>query len=90
MRRNKFDNKKVFEVLLDIAEMKTIQYIEQEVFKMLSVKQTAKELDVSIQTVINWTRRGIITPEYVDPTGHRFYSEEQIKLLKKSWVQVVN
>lgn len=57
---------------------------------MLSVKQTAKELDVSIQTVINWTRRGIITPEYVDPTGHRFYSEEQIKLLKKSWVQVVN
>lgn len=77
-------------MLLDITEMKTIQYIEQEVFKMLSVKQVAKELDVSIQTVINWTRRGIITPEYVDPTGHRFYSEEQIKLLKKSWVQVVN
>lgn len=57
---------------------------------MLSVKQTAKELDVSIQTVINWTRKGIIKPEYIDPTGHRFYSEEQIKLLKKSWVQVVN
>ena len=57
---------------------------------MLSVKQVAKELDVSIQTVINWTRRGIITPEYVDPTGHRFYSEEQIHRVKQSGIQVVD
>lgn len=55
---------------------------------MLSVKETANELGVSYETVRNWDRRGIIKP--IAYKGKRkFYSEEQIKTLKMSGIQVV-
>lgn len=46
--------------------------------KYLSIGKTAKELGVSISTLRQWERKGILVPERT-PTGHRRYKNEQIK-----------
>lgn len=53
---------------------------------MLKVKDVARLFEVSDQTVRNWDIKGFIKADKVTPTGHKFYSEEQIYALYKKGI----
>lgn len=45
----------------------------------LSSTDFAKAIGVSITTLYNWEKKGIIAPIRTSITGHRVYSEEQLQ-----------
>ena len=46
--------------------------------KYYSIKEFAKLLDVSAQTLRNWEHKGILIPHHKGGGGYRYYSEEQL------------
>lgn len=50
---------------------------------LYSIKQAAKYLGVSAQTLRNWEKLGRITPLYRLPSGHRRYTSEQLIRFRK-------
>ena len=48
--------------------------------KRYSIGQFAKEISVTVQTLRNWDQNGKVKPDYVSPTGHRYYSQKQLDL----------
>lgn len=49
---------------------------------MYTVKQVAKKLDVSTETIRYYTRLGIINPSRDSGNGYRYYSDKDIHLIK--------
>ncbi len=47
-----------------------------------SIGEFSKELNVTIQTLRNWDKSGKLKPAMVAPSGHRYYSNEQLNHLK--------
>jgi len=41
------------------------------------IGQVAKLLSVSIETLRSWDKKGIVVPKRT-PTGHRYYTQEQV------------
>lgn len=46
--------------------------------KTYSIGQFAKEMGVTVQTLRNWDKSGKLKPNHVSPSGHRYYSEDQL------------
>ena len=46
--------------------------------KLLKVSDAAKYIGVSQQTLRNYGRKGILPPDEVYPSGHRFYRKESL------------
>ena len=46
--------------------------------KYYSIKEFAKLLDVSAQTLRNWEHKGILIPHHKGGGGYRYYSDEQL------------
>ena len=46
---------------------------------MLTVKEVAAKLMVSPQTVRNYAVRGLLKPNYITPSGKRFYDEQNVE-----------
>ena len=55
---------------------------------MLSAVEVAKVFNVNPNTVRNWEHKGLIKPDMITPSGRKFYSEEQIKLLSQGGLKV--
>lgn len=51
--------------------------------QLYSIKDAAKYLGVSAQTLRNWEKIGRIVPEYRLPSGHRRYTSEQLIRFRK-------
>ena len=49
---------------------------------MMTTKQFAERIGVSVRTLIRWHQRGILLPAVVLPTGARRYSEAQLEDLR--------
>ena len=49
---------------------------------MYTVKQVAKKLNVSTETIRYYTRLGIINPDRDSGNGYRYYSDKDIHLIK--------
>ena len=49
--------------------------------KYYKITEAAKMLGVTRQTLINWSKTGRFKEHHRTPSGHRYYSEEQIKEL---------
>lgn len=47
-----------------------------------SIGEFSKELDITTQTLRNWDKSGKLKPAMVAPSGHRYYSNEQLNHLK--------
>jgi DNA-binding transcriptional MerR regulator len=50
---------------------------------MYSIGKFAKLLGVTTQTLRNWHKSGELIPCMITRGGSRYYSEEQLKILKK-------
>ena len=48
---------------------------------MLSVSEVANRFQVTPHTVRSWEAKGIIKPDWVSPTGRRYYQEENVERL---------
>ena len=59
--------------------------MEKEVTKMLSCREVANILNVSIGTIYRWRDRGILRAEGKTPTGRSLFSETQIEELRKQY-----
>lgn len=46
--------------------------------KQYSIGQFAKEIGITVQTLRNWDKSGKLKPSYTSPSGHRYYSEDQL------------
>lgn len=44
----------------------------------LSIKEFAKEIGVTEQTLRNWDKSGKLKPHHRTPSGYRIYSREQV------------
>lgn len=49
--------------------------------KMYSIGEFAKELNKTVQTLRNWDKNDKLKPHFVSPSGHRYYSQEQLNHL---------
>ena len=49
---------------------------------MMTTKQFAARIGVSVRTLIRWHQRGILVPAVVLPTGARRYSEDQVEAMR--------
>lgn len=49
---------------------------------MMTTKQFAERIGVSVRTLIRWHQRGILVPAVVLPTGARRYSEDQVEAMR--------
>uniref|UniRef100_UPI000B2A1BD1 MerR family DNA-binding transcriptional regulator n=1 Tax=Shouchella shacheensis TaxID=1649580 RepID=UPI000B2A1BD1 len=47
--------------------------------KNYSIGQFAKEIGVTIQTLRNWDKTGKLKPSHIAPSGHRYYSQQQLE-----------
>lgn len=47
--------------------------------KLLRVGQASRYIGCSQQTLRNYEKRGILLPDEVYPSGHRFYKESTIQ-----------
>lgn len=45
-----------------------------------SIGKFAKEIGVTIESVRNWDRTGKLKPSFKNPSGHRYYTQEQVDL----------
>lgn len=50
---------------------------------MLKVCDVAEILGVKASVLYNWKLKGIFIPEFKTPTGHYYYSEEQVEEFKR-------
>lgn len=50
---------------------------------MLSVSEAAAIFKVTPHTIRSWDNKGILKPDYISPTGRRFYSKEKVETLRK-------
>ena len=51
---------------------------------LFTVGEMAKLSNISKQTLIFYDRKGVFSPNYVDPdNGYRYYSADQLELLDK-------
>lgn len=46
--------------------------------KKYSIGQFSKEIGVTIQTLRNWDKTDKMKPQYIAPSGHRYYSQQQL------------
>ena len=53
--------------------------------KLLKSSQVAKMLGKTSRTLGNWDKKGILKPHHVDPSGYRYYTEEQINDFLESY-----
>ena len=53
--------------------------------KLLKSSQVAKILGKTSRTLGNWDKKGILKPHHVDPSGYRYYTEEQINNFLESY-----
>lgn len=56
-------------------------YLFQEVRKLkkYSIGKFAEEIGDTIESVRNWDRAGKLKPAFRNPSGHRYYTQEQVK-----------
>ncbi|GEN55953.1 hypothetical protein GCM10012290_24360 [Halolactibacillus alkaliphilus] len=47
--------------------------------KKYSIGQFAKEIGVTVQTLRNWDKTDKLKPNYIAPSGHRYYSQQQLE-----------
>lgn len=47
--------------------------------KNYSIGQFAEEIGVTVQTLRNWDKTGKLKPSHVAPSGHRYYSQQQLE-----------
>ncbi|MBO3796281.1 IS607 family transposase [Bacillus subtilis] len=47
--------------------------------KKYSIGQFAKEIGVTVQTLRNWDKTNKLNPQYTAPSGHRYYSQQQLE-----------
>ena len=47
--------------------------------KKYSIGQFAKEIGVTVQTLRNWDKASKLKPQHVSPSGHRYYSQQQLE-----------
>ena len=50
--------------------------------KYYSIRKFGELLGVSSQTLRNWDRNGKLHPHHVSDNGYRYYSEEQLNLVR--------
>lgn len=48
--------------------------------KKYSIGKFAEEIGVTIESVRNWDRTGKLKPAFRNPSGHRYYTQEQVDL----------
>jgi len=59
-------------------------YSQKEVMKMnCSIGQVAKMLGISVQSLRNWEKQGIIPKPKRRPTNHREYADADIEAIKE-------
>lgn len=49
--------------------------------KLYSIGNFAKEINKTVQTLRNWDKDNKLKPYFVSPSGHRYYSQEQLNHL---------
>lgn len=49
--------------------------------KLYSIGNFAKEINKTVQTLRNWDKTNKLKPYFVSPSGHRYYSQEQLNHL---------
>ncbi len=52
--------------------------------KLLSIGQASKALGVTIQTLRNWDKKGLLKPDDMTKGGERRYKLETLKAIKKT------
>ncbi|MBK3493873.1 IS607 family transposase [Viridibacillus sp. YIM B01967] len=48
--------------------------------KTYSIGQFAEEIGITIQTLRNWDKTDKLKPSYTTPSGHRYYSQQQLDM----------
>ena len=48
--------------------------------KKYSIGKFAEEIGVTIESIRNWDRTGKLKPAFRNPSGHRYYTQEQVDL----------
>ena len=48
--------------------------------KKYSIGKFAEEIEVTNESVRNWDRTGKLKPAFRNPSGHRYYTQEQVDL----------
>lgn len=46
--------------------------------KYLTMKEMSEALGISYSTLDNWVRKGIIKPAFINPTGKKLFTNEQV------------
>lgn len=49
--------------------------------KFYKIGEFAEKVGITRQTLINWSKTGKFKEHHKTPSGHRYYSEEQLKQL---------
>lgn len=53
--------------------------------KYLRPGEVSRLLGVSTQTLKNWDKKGIFVPHHRLPSGHRYYTPEQVEWFKRDY-----
>ena len=44
----------------------------------LTMREMAESISISYSALDSWVRKGIIKPAFINPTGRKFFTQEQV------------